>query len=330
MTKNPVVLGVILIGIIGIIVLLARPSLPERSGSDGGRLFAELDTSAVDQISIDADEDVELLREEGGWVVASQEGFAADPDGVDRLLSEIHKLSADDVVSRRPEKHEKFEVDSAQAIGVVVGSGGETVAHFYIGKSSQDYSSNYVRDASRDEVFLQHSSVRNQFDRRGRSWKDLTVFTLEYEDMRRLEVIRGDEKLVFSYEGAEEWIIQEPPGYIPAGPYVIAMARVLTRLTAIEIPPAEEWDSAGFDEPVATVTVTMAAGDSHQLVLGQDRPDSPGKYVHRGEDEVLYVVPSSRVLNFTRPTEELIVPAPPDTSDADDETALPDSSAGES
>ena len=109
MTKNPVVLAVILIVLVLVIVLMTRPSGPEKSGTVETALYPDLDTSLVDRIALrEGDTVAEFRRSDGVWVVATQDGFPADPDAMGRLLSETARLTRDEVASRRPEKYRRF------------------------------------------------------------------------------------------------------------------------------------------------------------------------------------------------------------------------------
>ncbi|NNE09919.1 MAG: DUF4340 domain-containing protein [Gemmatimonadetes bacterium] len=327
MTRNPLALAALLIVLVAGIYFVIRPA-PESETAGPARLYPDLDTAAVDAIVIEGKADrTELARGEGGWVVVTEDGFPAERKGVDRVLRELVHLSAGEIASKRAEKYERFEVDTANGVGVRVSAAGGEVAHFVIGKRGPDMTSTYVRDMARPEVFLHPNALTSFFDRGGNTWKEKEIFHIEMNDMETLTVTRGEERLVFAQRDGD-WFVEEPAGYVKTGPLLVAMARVMTRLTAIDFPPEEERALAGFDEPEARVEAGMRDGSSHVLLIGAERDGAAGRLVRHGSDEVLYSVQSSRLTNFMRPTEELIKPAP-EPEAADPEAADPDESAGQ-
>lgn len=321
MTRNPLALAALLILLVAGIYFMIRPA-PENSTPGRALLYPDLDTAAVDAITIEGRTSrTELARGESGWVVGTEDDFTAERAGVDRILRELVHLSTGEVVSRRAEKYARFEVDTTNGVAVTASADGSEVAHFMIGKRGPDMTSTYVRDSARPEVFLQPNALASLFDRDGRTWKEKEIFHIERDDMQTLTVTRGDERLVFTQRDAD-WFVEEPSGYVKTGPLLVAMARVMTRLTAIDFPPEEERALAGFDVPEARVEVGMRDGSSRVLLIGAEREGNPGRLVQRGSDDILYSVQSSRLTNFIRPVEDLIQPAP-EAADAAPSTDSP-------
>ncbi|MFH1278652.1 MAG: DUF4340 domain-containing protein [Candidatus Eisenbacteria bacterium] len=324
MPKNPLALVGVLLGLVIVILLLVRgdDGPVKKEEARAGLLYPALDTASVDRITIRAGENlVDLSRGGSAWVVASEDGFAADPEGVTRILEALASLRADEVVSRKPEKYDLFELDSARAVEVAVGAEESESARFYIGKSGADYRSTYLRDGARDEVFLQPEALKGVFDRGTRTWKDRALFRIDEEKIAALEMECGGGTIRVEYRGDEGWVVTSPEGYRAKSPVIQGMPAGLTRLTANEFPPAADMALAGLSEPAGTVRIILQDESVKTLLIGAEKPDSGMRYVKRSSDDVLYLVSSSRVLNYIKPAEELIEPVPPDSSLAVPEAA---------
>ena len=318
MMRNPAVLIVVLITLIGLIALVVRPGGEGEEETSSAALFAGLDSAEVDAISVrDGENRTQLKRGPSGWVIASDNDFPADREGVNRLLRETIGLSMNDVASRKAEKHVRFEVDSASATEVRLDVQDNTVARFFVGKEGPDMSSQYVRAAGREEVFLQAGRLRDAYTRQHATWRNKTVLEVESDEVHTIELLRGEERLVFESDLEGNWTVAEPMGFDPVEPLVIAMARVMTRLTASGFPDEDEKGNEGFDAPGVVINATLFNGTAFSLEIGRERDDQPGWFVRKGGEDIVYVVPSSRLNNFIRPAEELMKPAAVDTAESD-------------
>ncbi len=330
MNRNPVVLAVLFAVLVGLIYLVAKPGGTGKKKSDAPEvLFAQLDTSKVDFVTIrDGADTVELKRGDERWMISSDSDFPANREGVSRLLAESAGFTTANVASRKPEKYAKFEVDSAAAVEVVLLAEGDTTAHFFVGKTGPDRTSNFVRAAGRDEVFLEAGRVKSAFQKPANSWRNRLVMELETDEIRTLEVVRREDRLLFESDQEGNWSVVEPKGYTPVNALVVAMSRVLSRLTASGFPDEGDSTGTGLDEPEITVNATLFNGTVYTLEIGAEQEGKGGRFVRKKGDDVVYIVPSSRLNNFTRPASELIEPAPADTTGGDS-TAVPAGSTGD-
>jgi hypothetical protein len=58
----------------------------------------------------------------------------------------------------------------------------------------------------------------------------------------------------------------------------------------------------------------MRDGPDPTLLVGAEKEGGAGRYVRSESDGVVFVVPVARLANYVKPSEELIEPAPPDSS----------------
>jgi hypothetical protein len=317
MTRNPFLLAGVFVALVGAIVLfvLSGRQNPAGKREGAGLLYPDLDTARVDRIELRTPRaSVDLFRDGALWRAAREDSFPADPDAVQKILDAAKNLNARDIISRNAEKYAVFEVDSAKGVDVRLSAGGKEAAHFVVGRSGSGFQSTYVRDASRREVFQQAAPLKTVFDRGTRSWKDKAVFRLEEEKMLAVELERKGETIRLERLGEAGWSVASPVGYRAKGAMGEALARGLTRLTATDVAPAADAEKGLFETPEAIVRVDMRDGPDPTLLVGAEKEGGAGRYVRRESDGVVFVVPVARLANYVKPSEELIEPAPPDSS----------------
>jgi hypothetical protein len=315
--RNPLLLAAIFVLLLGLVVLLVVSGQGSPAKKRGGSeaLYPDLDTSRVDRIEIRTSRgSADLFRDGPVWRTAKEDSFPADPDAVMKVLEAAAGFSARDIASHSAEKHEIFDVDSGSAIEVRLATGGTTSARFFVGKSGSDFQSTYVRDGGGVDVFRQAGSLKSVFDRGARTWKDKAVFRLDEEKMAAVELARKGETIRYENRGEAGWVVAKPEGYRSVGALAVAVARGLTKLTATDIVSKSDTLLTGLDAPEAVVRIELAGGGEKTLVIGAEKPGGGGRYAKRASEDVLYLVPSSRLANYIRPTEELIEPLPPDSA----------------
>ncbi len=135
----------------------------QQVGLEKEPLFPELTIEKADYLEASkAGERQIFLKEKGEWqekeatVSANQESFS-------QTLQTISSLKRDQLVSENPAKREIFQVGK-QAIEVILKSGQQTLAHFYIGKRGQDFLSNFYRKEGEDKVYLSTEVLDTIFD----------------------------------------------------------------------------------------------------------------------------------------------------------------------
>ncbi|RPJ47674.1 MAG: DUF4340 domain-containing protein [Candidatus Latescibacterota bacterium] len=316
MNRSPAILAAVFLVLVGGIVLfvVSGKGGPAKRAADADALYPDLDTSRVDRIEIRTRRGgADLFRDGPIWRAASEDSFPADPDAVGKLLETALGFEASEIASRNASKHEIFAVDSASAIEVRLLSGAETDARFFVGKSGSDFQSTYVRDARGPDVYRQVGALKSVFDRGSRTWKDKAIFRLDEAEMVSVELDRKGEIIRYESRGEGGWVVVKPEGHRGVGALAPAIVMGLTKLGAIDYAPAGDDSVAGVDPPEATVRIGLRGGDEKALLIGAEKAGGGGRYVKRTSDGVLFLVPSSRVVNYLRPASELIEPAPPDS-----------------
>src|SRR3990172_7336791 len=166
--KQITILSGIFLALILLTILLEGP-LKDRKKAEPKMLFEDFDPSIVEAIEIHQNEKTARLEKDGDrWVVLEVDTLKsdksaesavilrhlADTSSINRALVAVDSLKGE-IVSKNPEKQSLFEVTSES--GVVVktyGSNDSLLAHFYIGKTGQDFSTSYIRKEGSNEVIL--------------------------------------------------------------------------------------------------------------------------------------------------------------------------------
>ncbi len=164
-------------------------------------LFEDLAKEQVAKLSIAGPEDSEvaLVREGDTWKVASEGGYRADQDQVDKALDALLGLKQGKVASRNPDLDE-FELTGQQAIEVKAEDGsGEVLASVVLGKSA-NFRETFFQVGDQSEVRKSDTNVRRDFEKTG-GWRDKTILEVgESEDVTKLTVDGPEQRLVFVRE----------------------------------------------------------------------------------------------------------------------------------
>lgn len=302
--------------LIAILVLLGGSAFLIDSGrrkateSSGKLLFPGLETEQVDRIKIkSAGTETLLEKRDGKWLVATEGSKPAEPKPVADLIDRLTKFFADQVVSTNKANQALFMVDST-GTEVWVDQKGKPVAHFFVGKSTEDWSSTYVRAADSDRVILVPEYLPSIFQR-GESWREKTIFGFEMKDITRFGYTspsRGE--ILASKDEAGAWKLESPvAGAVEAAkitPAIQAMGQLKAAGFGDDIEPAE----AGVIPDTTKITATLADGSSHVLIVGGPAP-SNRTYVRRAGEDQIYTIGNGRLKPMFPAKETLLAPPAP-------------------
>jgi hypothetical protein len=218
------------------------------------------------------------------------------------------RFFADQVVSTNKANQSLFQVDSTGA-EVWVDQKGKEIAHFFVGKPSDDWSSTYLRPADSDKVILVPEYLPSLFQR-GDSWREKTIFNLEADNITRYEYAspkRGH--LVLIKGEAGKWTFEAPEAGEIDPAKMSPLIQAVRQLKAVGFGDDISAAAAGLAPDTTKVTATLADGSTHVLVVGGAAP-SNRVYVCREGDDQIFTVPISRVKSLLPPKEALLAKAP--------------------
>jgi len=247
---------------------------------------------------------VRLIRENNGWFV-EKEGKKAKADSslVERALSKVKELKGD-IVSKNPEKYKIFEVtEDKSTILTFLSSEKETLLTLFLGKRGPDFSSNYVRKAGNEEVYLVGSYLKPQFHTDFKRWRNKKVLFFESKDAYYLELISPSDTLIFTKTdtGWTTKSFEEPLDTLKVSQAV----RALSRLSSYDFADTVSLEDAGLTNPSLIANVELTNGTRYTLKVGNLKGENK-YYVKREGDETIYLVSKYAVERFKKPKEEFI------------------------
>lgn len=104
-----------------------------------------------------------LVRADSSWTVAGDPPVAADTAAVQRLVRDLSDLEIASLVSRMPDRHARFGVDSTATEVVVSWDGKET--RLVVSARGPDYQSHYVRIDNDPSVYATRGRLMVLTDR---------------------------------------------------------------------------------------------------------------------------------------------------------------------
>ena len=140
---------------------------------------------------------------------------------------------------------------------------------------------------------------------------DLTIFTIEEREIRRIEVARGGQTTTVDRDEQGEWTVQpsgQPGDRARLSGLMFRLASLNASRRVAEAP--EDLAQFGLDQPALTATVTVADGSTHTLLVGGKAPTDTGTYVKKADDQTVFLVANQLVADLDRLVAEPPV-APP-------------------
>jgi len=184
---------VVLVGIFAASRFFRSPGLE----SNLRKNLLTLDTAKIDEIKIlpskERTEELRLVREGNLWkVIKGTRQEPASKSSVKNLLSSLN-MEAQQMVSRKKEKWEEFNVGN-NSTHVTVFNEGNKLADFHVGKLGFTQSSGggfggsytYVRLSDEDQVYSVDGFLEPTFNSTFNDWRDKTLSKLNKEDVIKL------------------------------------------------------------------------------------------------------------------------------------------------
>ncbi len=247
-----------------------------------------LDTADVAALVVqDPDEEapVRLARAEGGWTVGrGEEGprYPAEAASVRRALEALGALRASAVVTRQPEKHARFAVDSTGTTVTALDDDGDVLARLVVGRVSfaSQQPRTYVRPADDPSVFEVEGMLASRLNRDLEAWREKRVWTLDRAALTRID---------FAYPADSAFSIERAVGeaaWVSEGDTLQAgvVGQLVDELAALDAAGfAEDLDPEAFGTARYTLRLHLDGGEARELRL---RPAD-------GEEDTRYLVAAS-------------------------------------
>ncbi len=291
----------------------------EAGGHAAEPVFPDLTAEGIVEVAIadNADNEVTLVREDNGWVLAGTGGYPVLADRLDPVLEKLAALHRDQLVTGTEGSHDQLEVadDSFQRRVRLTTSDG-AVHTIYLG-SSPSYGASHFRLASETDVFLTTDLTAWELGADAASWIDVSYVSVSPSEVQRMVVENESGTLEFLRGEEGAWVLTG----VPEGRTVdtAQVDQFVNRLMSFSmarplgVEPSPEY---GLDEPNATVTIELVERDV-RITFGSPL-EGEDAYAVKADDQAYYVaVPSYLVKPIVEQTADALLMEPAATSETE-------------
>jgi len=242
-----------------------------------------------------------LFKEDGRWwVIKDNKKFLADSAMIKKRLKNI-LVARGSVVSRNPQKFEVFGIDTSnQKYFLFEDNKGKKYGPYYLGKTGQDFMSQYVRVDNMKEILLIDVHLGPYLNTETASWRVRRVFSISEEKIVQIifedslgKVVLTRNDTIWDVVGLDS---------LPPQKNINNMLHTITSLYVSAFGDTLESSKCGFDKPYFSLTITALDGKKEIATVG--KLADKYRYCVRvsSRDEVLLVGKGviDRVYNFFR------------------------------
>lgn len=226
-----------------------KPELPEN--------YLKADSANVTKIISDHKDGTVTLEKKGNkWYITDPMNYPANPENIDKMLSEIENFELVSLISTNKEKQSVFEVDEEKGVLIEFYNDEQLLDKIILGKMSPAGGVTFVRKPDSDEVYQAEGTIKYVFSKRVRDWRDKDILNIEQESISQIDYNYDDE--AFSIVNADTvWILDDGNRQASvAKEKVNKFLPSLSKLKAsdfIDDPDTEMLSK--FDDPYAMVSV---------------------------------------------------------------------------
>lgn len=301
MKKNRLVIAAaVLVGLLVTLYATSKETKPEEFRSP----FTKVKLEDIDglQIGRPADEHATVLKKvDGGWRVVEPVESKADERAVTNALEKLRDLSVVDVASESRDSHRNLEVDEEHAVHVIARKGSTVLLDFWIGAFKSNFT--MLRRPDDDRVYRATGSLKFNFDKALKDWRDRVMFDLEAEKFARVEFHSKNGDFMFN-RGEGDWTIDGPP--IPEFDFhkVSSIVTTLAKLRATDFADRVTPEQTGLAAETASTVRFRLRDDETQYVLRIGNSVTQGTqeqfYAQREGSDVVFLI-SKYLANRLRP-----------------------------
>jgi hypothetical protein len=290
-----------------------------RGGTSSSAAFQDqllaVDTSSVHTVRIDRSQgpSVRLERTDGDWSVGPADTSArypANSQSISQLFNILPALEVSAVMTRQPDKHPRYGVDSTGTRITMLGTDEEMLGELIVGRTemrrprSQGRRQNpmrrmprgtpitYVRPPNRPDVYSVEQSLRSVTGRTLTDWREKRLWALDRSAIRRVDLtLPGDSSFTMQRAAPSDTAATGAPDtWLSAGD-TLATTEVSSLLRTLSSPRADGFAAGtspdNFGEARYRVRVRTTDGSRRTLRL---RPAPSGNQYVAVTDAFPYVV----------------------------------------
>ena len=167
---------------LGVLIALYLVTQMQQSGlqTQSDAVFPD-DLGSIQTIELwTKDDTLKIDRDGETWKIVGHDSLAMRPNRMDTFFDKAMKVKKETLVSKNPEKWAKYSVDDSSATHVkLTNASGDAMIHAVFGRSTSDWSHNYVRTEGDEQVYLTDASVMHMMYPRATYWGEVPVLPEE-------------------------------------------------------------------------------------------------------------------------------------------------------
>ena len=164
--------------VLAVLVALYLFTQMQQSGlqTQSDAVFPE-DQGKIQTIELWTKDDTLTIERDGeDWTIAGHDTLAMRPNRMDTFFDKALQVKKETLISKNPEKWSKYSVDDSSGTHVrLTNASGDEMIHAVFGRSTSDWSHNYVRTVGDELVYLTDSSVMHMMYPRATYWGETPV-----------------------------------------------------------------------------------------------------------------------------------------------------------
>ncbi|MBD3422086.1 MAG: DUF4340 domain-containing protein [Chitinivibrionales bacterium] len=333
-TKKLIGMLIALVVVIGIIVV-SNQIANQKPGEKEVKFFPAFEQSKCAAFLIeDKDNAVKIRRKGDIWIVVdpqdqtggdkpllqeprktkdeSSKEYPADSAAVYTALDKIELMEKAMLSSTKPEKQEKYQVDTANGIRLTVwGENSKKLGSVIIGKNAANQTSHFVREVGSNNVYTTPGSVRYSFFSDPGRWRDKSIVKFNKSLVKKLAIDKQGSRYAMekTLDTASNpvWSLVEPEKAPANNDEVKRIVDEFARFNCTDWENNDTLsDSAmGFTAPEMTITATLENGDKKTAVIGQKKGDTNKFWVKTPGKDAIFLANDWVIEKFDKNLEDL-------------------------
>lgn len=332
MTKTQRILSALLVVqvILAVVVFWPRGA----ASAESGPLLPDLAPEEVVSLTIEDNQGMrtQLLRQDGGWIVADTGDFPADGEKIEPILTKIAAIRSNRLVTRSSDSHRRLQVANdvfARRIELEMQDG--TSQTLFIG-SAPNPSGTHVRRSDQNATYLTGEIASWEVNAAKSGWIDASYISLNRDEITAITLQNesGTVQLEKGEDGA--WTLPDlAEGELMEESQVNSLISRISSVRMVEPLGTTSQPEYGLDEPQAEVTIFTEDSEDqstrmYTLLVGTKDPDDDN-YFMKWSDSDYYVKAAAfnadNLVTWVRQGFIQVPPTPEPSAIPGEETATP-------
>lgn len=263
LSRTNIVLVVILLAQIGIAAFVYWGDDDEGSPqlARGGDLLRDVDPASYASIVIEDDTDQRLALSvvDGQWVLPSADNYPAQASRINELLATIARIEADQLITRTATSHRRLQVaDDAYYRKITLTRTDGDSQTLYVGVTGGGRT-RHVRLGGEDAVYLTDEFASGQLDTVVTTWINTVYFSIPVEQIQSITIQNVSGTTDIQRVDDVTWrVMGLAPNRITDAVAINPVVNSLGTFRLLQPIGTTAQPEYGFDNPTATVTITVA------------------------------------------------------------------------